>query len=47
VRVLMFATPAGFEQHFADGAAHARPPQDSTIVIGGRLDEGQAQASLG
>src|ERR1700727_248536 len=36
VPVLMFVTPAGFERHFADGAAHARPPQESTIVIGGR-----------
>ena len=47
VPVLMFVTPAGFEQHFAEGAAAARPPQDSTIVIGGRLDEGQAHESLG
>jgi uncharacterized cupin superfamily protein len=47
VPVLMFVTPAGFEQHFADGAARARPPQDSTIVIGGRLDEDRAHESLG
>ena len=34
-----FYVLAGFERYFADGAAHARPPDESTIVIGGRLDE--------
>jgi uncharacterized cupin superfamily protein len=47
VPVLMFVTPAGFERHFAYGAAHARPPEESTIVIGGRLDEDQALEGLG
>jgi quercetin dioxygenase-like cupin family protein len=37
--VLMFVTPAGFEQYFAHGAAEARPPAASTIFVGGRLDE--------
>jgi uncharacterized cupin superfamily protein len=37
VPILMFVTPAGFEQHFTDGAAQAHPPADSTIVVGGRL----------
>ena len=41
VLVLMFLTPAGFEQYFADGAAQAQPPDESTIVVGGRLDEAQ------
>ena len=45
VAVLMFVTPAGFEQYFADGAAQARPPAESTIVVGGRLDEEQASTS--
>jgi hypothetical protein len=39
VPVLMFVTPAGFEQHFAQGAAHARPPQETTVIVGGRLGE--------
>ena len=39
VPVLMFVTPAGFERYFADGAAGARPPDEFTIVVGGRLDE--------
>jgi quercetin dioxygenase-like cupin family protein len=39
VPVLMFVTPAGFEQYFADGAAQARPPAESTIVVGGRLHD--------
>jgi hypothetical protein len=39
VPVLMFVTPAGFERYFADGAARARPPDEFTIVVGGRLDE--------
>jgi quercetin dioxygenase-like cupin family protein len=42
VPVLMFVTPAGFEQYFADGAADARPPDEFTIIVGGRLDEEQA-----
>jgi uncharacterized cupin superfamily protein len=42
VPVLMFVTPAGFERYFADGADQARPPADSTIVVGERLDEEQA-----
>ena len=45
VPVLMFVTPAGFERYFADGAARARPPDESTIVIGGRLDEEQGSIS--
>jgi uncharacterized cupin superfamily protein len=39
VPVLMFVTPAGFEQHFAQGAAQARPPQESTVIVGGRLGD--------
>lgn len=45
VPVLMLVTPAGFEQYFADGAAHARPPDDFTIVVGGRLGEERASSS--
>ena len=45
VPVLMFVTPAGFEQYFAFGAAEARPPDESTIVIGGRLDEEEGSVS--
>jgi uncharacterized cupin superfamily protein len=41
VPILMFVTPAGFEQHFADGAAQAHPPADSTIVVGGCLEPEQ------
>ena len=37
VPVLMFVTPAGFEQYFADGAAQARPPDEFTIIVGGQL----------
>lgn len=37
VRVLMFVSPAGFERYFAEGAANARPPDEETIVVGGRL----------
>ena len=37
VPVLMFVTPAGFEPYFADGAAHARPPEKFTIIVGGHL----------
>jgi mannose-6-phosphate isomerase-like protein (cupin superfamily) len=39
VPVLMFVTPAGFERYFADGAAQARPPDEFTVVVGGRLGE--------
>jgi uncharacterized cupin superfamily protein len=39
VPVLMFVTPAGFEQYFVDGAAQARPPEDSTIVVGDRMED--------
>jgi hypothetical protein len=39
-----FYVLAGFEQYFADGAAQARPPDESTIVVGGRLDEAQGSA---
>jgi uncharacterized cupin superfamily protein len=45
VPVLMFVTPAGFEQYFAFGAAEARPADESTIVIGGRLDEEEGSVS--
>jgi uncharacterized cupin superfamily protein len=38
VAVLMFVTPAGFEQYFVDGAAQARPPDEFTVVVGDRLD---------
>jgi quercetin dioxygenase-like cupin family protein len=39
VPVLMFVTPAGFEQHFAQGAAQAKPPQETTVIVGGRLGD--------
>jgi hypothetical protein len=39
VPVLMFVTPAGFERYFADGAAQARPPDEFTVVVGGRLGD--------
>ena len=46
VPVLMFVTPASFEQYFAKGAAQARPPDESTIIVGGRLDEEQGSVSI-
>ncbi|MGH7920382.1 MAG: cupin domain-containing protein [Candidatus Dormibacteraceae bacterium] len=36
-RVVMFVTPGGFEQYFAEGAANARPPDQETVVVGARL----------
>jgi quercetin dioxygenase-like cupin family protein len=37
VPILMFVTPAGFEQYFAAGATQARPPDEFTIIVGGHL----------
>jgi uncharacterized cupin superfamily protein len=45
VPVLMFVTPAGFEQYFANGAAQARPPAELTVVVGGRLGEERPSGS--
>jgi quercetin dioxygenase-like cupin family protein len=39
VPVLMFVTPAGFEQYFAHGAAQAQPPDEFTIIVGGHLNQ--------